>query len=249
VTTSSAVTLLSSASRSASGQGSAVDVGEKRTADLWLDCTAVGVGSTLTVTVQTSRNGTTGWSTLAPSDGAGGVASFTARTTAGAQRVIFPDCERYVRAAWSIAGGGSATFGVDGSAALVFAGPADLALLAARAEGWEDMSARAVDAQLRAATDEVTSAIQAQEYDGPLTTWGEDVRRYTAVLAAWPLLVARGLRPREAPEDPLFAQYVVAREWLDAVSQGRRKLAGVTDATPSEAEGEVYITTAAKRGW
>jgi len=91
----------------ASGNGDTVEVGTKGTLLLDLTSTAVGANTALTVTVQTSKDGTT-WRTLA---------AFTAQTEAGTERKSFPGCDRYARANWALAGGTTtATYSVSGEA-------------------------------------------------------------------------------------------------------------------------------------
>ncbi len=91
----------------ASGEGTAVEVGAKGTLLLDLDVTAIGAGTTLTVTIKTSKDGTT-WRTLA---------AFTGATSTGTERKSFAGCDRYARADWALnAGTTTATYSVSGEA-------------------------------------------------------------------------------------------------------------------------------------
>jgi hypothetical protein len=168
MTTSAAVSLLSSSARSGSGSGSAVDLVEKTTAILYLDVTAITAGA-LTVTMQTSPNGTSGWTTVSPGDGAGGSLVFTAASAVGLQKVIFPGCSQYVRASWSVSGGGTATFAVTGSAYLVFSTPADLLSLNVRTKTLSNISHTVLDGHLRRTTDKIISSLATQKYLRPFT--------------------------------------------------------------------------------
>lgn len=103
------VTLAASAARTATGNGDAVELGDRGTAALTLDVTAVG-GTTpsATVTIETSKDGSTGWTA---------VAAFSAATAVSAQRKVFAGLDRYVRASWAISGTTpSLTFSVAGEA-------------------------------------------------------------------------------------------------------------------------------------
>lgn len=245
---STAVTLLSSSARTTTGSGAAVDLAEKTSADLELDITALSGSGTLTITIQTSANGTSGWTTVAPGNGAGGSAVFTAASAVGYQAVTFPGCKRYVRASWSITGGATFTFSVSGSAVLVFCTPADVLAYGVRAEALSDVAHSVIDRQARRATDEIVSALDAQQYKGPFTAWGDDVRGNACTLAGYYSLLARGFRPADAA-DPVIQAVADARAWVDLVAKGERKPFGVTDSTTTEDEGGVYIVTEALRGW
>jgi hypothetical protein len=91
----------------ASGDGTTVEVGTKGTLLLDLTVSALGAGTTLTVTVYTSKDATT-WRSLG---------AFTAANATGAERKSFPGCDRYARANWALAGGTTtATYSVSGEA-------------------------------------------------------------------------------------------------------------------------------------
>lgn len=103
------VTLAASAARTADGNGSSVELGDRGTLRLLLDCTAKsGTNNpTCAVVVETSFDGTT-WRELG---------AFTALTGTGSQRASFPGCDRFVRARWDLGGTDpSFTFSVSGEA-------------------------------------------------------------------------------------------------------------------------------------
>jgi len=102
------VTLHESAARGASGDGSAVELGDRGTLRLLLDVTAAsGTTPSLAVEVETSYDGST-WRPL------GG---FTAVATTGSERLSFSGCDRFVRCAYTISGDTpSFTFSVSGEA-------------------------------------------------------------------------------------------------------------------------------------
>lgn len=245
---SAAVSLLASSARTTTGSGAAVDLAEKTTCVLYLDVTAVSGTGTLTVTVQTSPNGTSGWTTVSPSAGSSGSTVFTAASAVGLQKVTFPDCSQYVRASWSITGGATFTFSVLGTALLRFAAVADVLRFGVRAAGLSDVSAVDIDASCGRATDEIVSALDAQEYKGPFDAWGEDVRGSAATLAGYYALLARGFRPDDGA-DPIVQAVADVRAWLDLVAKGSRRPFGVADSTDDEDEGDAYVHTSTARGW
>lgn len=92
----------------ASGTGTAVEVGDRGTGRFTLDVTALGSGTTLTVTVKTSDTESGTYRT---------VAAFTAASATGTELKSFPGLDRWVRADWALSGGTTtATYTVDGEA-------------------------------------------------------------------------------------------------------------------------------------
>lgn len=89
------VSILASAARTASGSGSAIEVGDRGTLRLDLAVTAAaGTTPTLDVTVETSSNATT-WRSLG---------TFSQKTAVSSERKSFPGCDRFARVTFSIAG-------------------------------------------------------------------------------------------------------------------------------------------------
>lgn len=100
------VTLFSSAARTETANGSAVEVGDVATVRLLLDVTAVSGTPTLDVTVETSFDGSTSWRSLG---------AFAQKTAVSSERKSFGGCDRFVRAVATIGGGTpSLTFSVTG---------------------------------------------------------------------------------------------------------------------------------------
>lgn len=100
--------LAASAARTATGTGSAIEIGDKPVARLLLDVTArTGTTPTLDVTIETSFDGAT-WRSAG---------TFTQVTATGQQRGNFM-LDRYVRASWTIGGvTPNFTFSIAGEAA------------------------------------------------------------------------------------------------------------------------------------
>jgi hypothetical protein len=90
-----------------SGEGTLVEVGARGTLLLDLDVLELGAGTTLTVTLKTSKDGVA-WRTLG---------AFAAAAAPGSERKSFPGSDRYARADWALAGGTTtASFTVTGEA-------------------------------------------------------------------------------------------------------------------------------------
>lgn len=88
--------LAASATRTATGTGDTAEMGEKSCMRLKLDVTAVsGSSPTLDVIVETSPDGASNWQT---------VATFAQKSAVSSELNVFPGCDRFVRAKWTIAG-------------------------------------------------------------------------------------------------------------------------------------------------
>ena len=86
--------LAAAGARTASGNGNAIEVGDKGVARLRLNVTAAsGTTPTLNVTIQTSHDGTT-WRSAG---------TFTQATAVSEQRATF-NIDRFVRPTWAIGG-------------------------------------------------------------------------------------------------------------------------------------------------
>ncbi len=90
------VTLASASVVTATGTTTAVEIGDKGTLRLLLTTASVtGTSPTLDVAVQTSYDGSTGWTT---------VASFAQKTTATTERKQFTGIDRFVRLSYTVGG-------------------------------------------------------------------------------------------------------------------------------------------------
>lgn len=104
------VTLFASAARTTTANGTAVALGDLGTLRLLLDVTAAsGTTPSMTVTVETSFDGSTNWAAIGT--------AFTAATGVTSQRKTYPGCDRYVRGVTTISGTTpSFTFSLTGEA-------------------------------------------------------------------------------------------------------------------------------------
>lgn len=87
-------TALPSALRAGAGQSAAMRVGNGHTVRAFLNVTAATVPTTMTVTLEQSEDGATGWVT---------VASFAAKTAAGqTERKAFSGLGEFIRWSWTM---------------------------------------------------------------------------------------------------------------------------------------------------
>lgn len=100
--------LVPSGTRTANGSGVPAMAGDKTTARLTLDVTAAsGTTPTMTVTVETSQDGSSSWTS---------VGSFAAATGVSSQRKTFAGLDNFLRATWTVGGTTpSFTFSVAGA--------------------------------------------------------------------------------------------------------------------------------------
>lgn len=84
----------------------------------------------------------------------------------------------------------------------------------------------------------------------PLVTWGDDIRRAAAILAAYDLIpVTRGRNPEEAGDrDPIYDRYKDTVAWLEQVRDGRVTTTAVGQP-PNSARNVPVVISNASRGW
>lgn len=239
---STARTLLTSGSVSASGAGSAVDLGADTTVDVTLAVTAVS--GTLDVFVETSLDGALGWTEVQPRNDAQALTRFSSVTAPSAQLMVFPDCNRFVRVRWVLAG--TATFGVTANSIRVYAKTTDVPDIAKKCNCKQPGSVR-LDKAIRAKTDKVDSALMMQG-PTPLDVWPDNIRQGVATCAAVSIIVEDGLKLRQEDE-LLFEMCKDFDAWLTKVAEGKLGAPNAVDPTPTVEEGGAYAVTDEKRGW
>ena len=245
--------------------GAAVDLGADTTVDVDMFVTAISVGATLDVVIETSRNAAIGWRTVEPKywdeSAAAELKRRFTRVTAtvadvaspAAQFIVFPGCDRYVRARWTLAGG-TATFEVSGRSVRVYAKPSEVPELIpifvpGAPEGGNvlTVSDERIDRALRAMTDATDSAL-AMQGPTPLATWPSNIREGCANCAATFIIAEDKRKPRQ--KDERIKQLCEAYDaWLEKVATGKRGLPGAVDPTPEVDDGGAYAVSDAKRGW
>lgn len=236
--------------------GTAVDLGVDTTVDVDLFVTAISAGATLDVSIETSRNATVGWRTVEPKywDELAReqlTRRFVRVTDAGAQFIVFPGCDRYVRAKWTLALG-TATFEVSGRSVRVYAKPSEVPeLLPVFVPGVDGnvitVSDERIDRALRSMTDMTDSAL-AMQGPTPLSTWPSNIREGCANCAASLILVEDKRKPRQKDE-AIHKKCEAYDAWLDKVANNKRGLPGAVDTTPDVLDSGAYAVSDEKRGW
>jgi len=129
-----------------------------------------------------------------------------------------------------------------------YADVTDLGRLGLRQLATAGLPADDVNAALAAATELADGYLRAQ-YKLPLVSWGADLRRHVAMIAAWDILCAqRGFNP-DSPGDQIWLlRYQQALQWLKDVAAGVLT-PNIVDSTPQVRDGAPRVRSSPRRGW
>lgn len=236
MSSSQSITLVEPQSIGGSGASAALDLGVRHAARLTLDVAAVG--GTLSVTVETSRDGIL-WRLAG---------AFSAVATAGASWLSVGGLERYARATWSVSASGSATFSVGGDAHQVYASPQDLARYGLPAQALVGIAPSDLVEQLLAASALADGPLSAAGFLLPLLAWGDDLREAVAVIAAEGCLAQRGFSAT-GDDQTIVDRATRRRTWLSSIGDGG-VLSPETKGTPPEVvAASAIVVSLPRRGW
>lgn len=235
-----AITLHASAAETASGTGTAVDIGDRTLLQLTCDWTVLsGTGVNLQVFVEGSLT-QSNWT---------GLRTFGLSSTIGAVQLLVPEAMRYVRCRWVLSGTSpSATFAVIGIAHQLYCLPSDLTKFGIPEQAICDMDDDQRASACLSASDEAAGYL-GSAYALPLTQWDTDLRKHVAAMAAADLMAFRGYDPESGPDKLIGMRRDQAIEWLNRIASGRLKPPALLDSTPLVSEQEVYVVGSPSRGW
>jgi phage gp36-like protein len=236
-----AVTLAASAERTASGTGTAADIGALRKAmRLAVVVKAVSAGATLTVEVQTSEDGATGWRSRG---------TFPAPSEPGRLDVAVAELARFVRLVWTIAGGTPAiTFEATADAHVVYCEPRHLTSWGAQEAAWAEATPHE-KADLCILVSSECDGYIARNHTLPLTAWPDELALYAAKIGVYHYLNGKGRQPMRGPEDPIDMGFKDATRWLKLLADDKIAPPGLVDSTPDVVEGAAAIEADDSRGW
>jgi hypothetical protein len=196
---------------------------------------APGGGQTLALTVERSGDGE-GWATAA---------TFSAISAAGEYTVESADLDRFVRVRRVPSGVGSWTFGVGGTAHLIYARVRDRSMLGVRGAAVPDVddTTKALATAIRASADVATLL---NRYDHPLIAWPGDIVGHTIAFWDWYLVAGEGADAND-PGAILYRQVRDdAERALRLIGGAERGIAGrkaapvgIVDSAPANELGEV----------
>lgn len=120
---------------------------------------------------------------------------------------------------------------------------ADIAIHGVNAVAIASVSDEAITKAIAAASADIDSYLKGSDkYTLPLVSWGSELTHAAAVIVAWRLLGAKGLRPGENPEDSaLYLEYKRVFEWLKMIAQGTVLPDGIVDSSPPTDPGAVQF--------
>lgn len=231
-----AITLRASAAATAGGTGTSVDLGDRTYVQLTLDVTAFTTGP-LVVYVDTSLLGGE-WVAAGQFEAVGGVVNRT---------LTVPAAGRWLRVRWTLSAG-SVTFAVTGTAHQLYALPADVTRYGVPAAALDGVPLTAVADACLSASDEAAGYLSSA-YTLPLTAWDIGTRKHVSAMAAYDLMRFRGYDPDSGKDELLQRGRDQAVQWLNRIADGKLRPVGIVDSTPTVAEPEVYVESAASRGW
>lgn len=122
-----------------------------------------------------------------------------------------------------------------------YADRADLEAIGLIASALAAISPSVQDAALLAASSVADSYLQSR-YQLPLVTWGKDLARVVAVIAAYDLLSARGYNPMAGADVNWRQRYLDALAWLDQVSKGEQSPSYLSDSSGATSGGPIKST-------
>lgn len=144
-----------------------------------------------------------------------------------------------------------------------YAQPADLANIGLAPGALQNVTTPVQNAALLMASGIVDASLQSR-YILPLTQWGNDLVRATAVIAAYDILTSRGYSP-QSPDDHIRERYLDALAWLKEVGNGNDTPSYVIDSSVNGSipptstanddsvitttEGGLQMVTTNVRGW
>jgi hypothetical protein len=236
VSGSASLVLVPSAALTGAGVSDKVDLAQYHGGRFAALVTAAPSGQTLTLIIERSGDGLSGWTTAA---------TFPVISAAGEYVVESADLDRFVRVRRAPSGVGSWTFGVSGTAHLIYARIRDRALVGIRQAAVPniDDATKALATALRATAD---VADMLNRYDHPLRAWPSSITGHAIAFWDWHLVSGEGVDTN----DPGAILYRTARDdaavalGLISGSAGSsyvRKSApvGIVDSAPANELGEV----------
>ena len=220
-----AVTLHPSGSESASGTGAPVDLGldvGREALELTLVVTAAA--GSLKVKVETAPTASGPWRDAhqfeAAADGA---------VPEQANIVIAP-VARFCRATWAVVAG-PFTFELAGRSHVLYVRPADVAQRSIQAEALEGIPAERLAEACLDASNKADGYFK-RRYTMPLGSWGSDVRRELAHIAAFQIMSHRGFDPSGGTDSLIEKNHDMALKWLGQVGAGTVS-PEIADSTPA----------------
>lgn len=231
------VTLLASAARAVSGSGASVDLSYRTGLQLDLTVSALTAGASVSVEVQTSKDGAT-WRALA---------AFANQAAVGYQSRAIAGADRYVRAIWTISGAApSVTFSLAGQALVVYCTPDEVGRLGVAAEALAQVDPALVAEHLFTNVDDIDDKL-CKRFKLPLTRWPSSLRKHLSAITAWTVLSHRGVNPNTGDSDIKARHDKACKDVLDLAENRAGSADGYVDSTPTVVEDGTYTFSRPRR--
>lgn len=111
-----------------------------------------------------------------------------------------------------------------------YADQTDLTTIGLTAGALTNFTSPQLDGALMRASAVADSYLQSR-YDLPLSSWGKDLARCVAIIAAYDLLSVRGYNPNAAADVNWRQRYLDQLAWLEQVSKGIQSPAYIADSS------------------
>lgn len=237
-----AITLHASAAETASATGpTIVDLGDRTFVELTVDATVFAGGTTPSIafTVETSI-AQSDWKLL------GTLAAISAPAT---QQMKLVSASRYLRIKWVITGTPTGiTFAATGTAHQLYCEPSDIWTHGIPKPAVSQLPLELLAEKCLSASDEASGYL-ASAYQLPMVSLDKAAVKHTACMATYELMRPRGYKADSGKDDQIRQGYDDALKWFNRIASGGLRPPGMVDSSPAVTESEVYVESAASRGW
>lgn len=235
------------AAATGSSSGTAVDMSAsvpvcvRAGAQLTLEVTAVDdPATTVTVSLQTSADGSTNWRTVDswPTQGV------------GETELCFADLNKWCRVTWVVAGTSgtpTATFVVSGQAHQLFLDTSDITSGQLPAKALVNVTKQTVAKAIISASGDAEDSL-ASSYTLPIVAWSQSVSQRCAQIASYQIMSFRGFKP-DGLDQLIVKENDDAVGWFKRVAAGSLRPPGIVDSAPNVYEGGAVVFTNPARGW
>lgn len=215
-----------------SGESEPIDLKRRSLADLVLS--VVAVTGVVSLALQSSPDENV-WRTE-PSIGALAV---------GQKSIQLVKLQRYVKLAWTVGVGASATFSLGGSFHNVYAYISDMDASTVPKKAVGGGSELTHFLTIQQASDMVDAELCGSAVP-PILDWGASITLRACQVLAHLMASKKGYNP-EGPDAIILENYKDAMKWLGKASSGRRKSPDLVDSTPEKFEGAGLVISGTRR--
>lgn len=239
------IELLASATRTAAGSGTALDLGlvantvPRSAARLDIAVTAFADLERVRLVVEHAVAAAGPWLELDALD----------VVQTGDLQLSVGDTKRWLRVSWefvAIDAAPSVTFSVAGTAHQVYVGPRDLGRYGIRASELEQITTPSARADACISVSDEADGYLAGRYVLPIKAWDDGLRGQCARMAVRYALDRCGWQPG-GPDSVIETSFSRAVKWLERLQKGQLEPPGIVDSTPEVFEGGSVVVSRTRR--